>query len=332
MGAAGTERPADPEQCARAVLMVRPATFYANPETLATNAFQHAQAGPAADTLAAARAEFDGVVAALRAAGVDVAVADADADAMTPDALFPNNWFSTHADGRVVLYPMAAASRRRERRPDMIARLAERYGWRITRTTDLTALETRGLIVEGTGSLVLDRTARLAYAALSPRTHREAVDIACRELGYEPVAFHAHDTQGREVYHTNVLMSVGPSLAVLASSLVSPGTDLRRVFDALERTSKTLLEISAEQVAEFAGNLLFLDAGVAGPVVVVSQRAWRSLTRAQRQLLEKSARPVPCAVDTIEHVGGGSIRCMLAEIFLPGAAPARSMTGGAMPS
>ncbi|HXQ64299.1 MAG TPA: arginine deiminase-related protein, partial [Steroidobacteraceae bacterium] len=146
--------------------MVRPATFYANPETLATNAFQHAIAASAAETLAAARAEFDGAVAALCAAGVEVAVADADVDANTPDALFPNNWFSTHADGRVVLYPMAAANRRRERRPELIAQLAQRHGWRITRTTDLTSLEARGLIVEGTGSLVLDRTARLAYAAL----------------------------------------------------------------------------------------------------------------------------------------------------------------------
>jgi len=332
MNAVDAARSAVARQCARAVLMVRPATFYANPETLATNAFQHAIAASAAETLAAARAEFDGAVAALCAAGVEVAVADADVDANTPDALFPNNWFSTHADGRVVLYPMAAANRRRERRPELIAQLAQRHGWRITRTTDLTSLEARGLIVEGTGSLVLDRTARLAYAALSPRTHREAVDIACRELGYEPLAFHAHDAQGREIYHTNVLLSVGPSLAVLASNLVSSGADRQRVLDALQQTGKMLLDISAEQVAEFAGNVLFLDAGVEGPVVALSQRAWRSLAPAQRQLLEQHARPVPCAVDTIEHVGGGGVRCMLAEIFLPAAAPARSVAAGAMPS
>ncbi|HXQ64387.1 MAG TPA: arginine deiminase-related protein, partial [Steroidobacteraceae bacterium] len=170
------------------------------------------------------------------------------------------------------------------------------------------------------------------YAALSPRTHREAVDIACRELGYEPLAFHAHDAQGREIYHTNVLLSVGPSLAVLASNLVSSGADRQRVLDALQQTGKMLLDISAEQVAEFAGNVLFLDAGVEGPVVALSQRAWRSLAPAQRQLLEQHARPVPCAVDTIEHVGGGGVRCMLAEIFLPAAAPARSVAAGAMPS
>jgi hypothetical protein len=311
---------AAPRQSARTVLMVRPASFYANPETLGTNAFQNVIAASADATLAAAQAEFDGAVESLIAAGVQVVVAAADATAATPDALFPGNWFSTHEDGRVLLYPMAAQNRRRERRPELLVQLADRHGWRITGTTDLSALETRGLFVEGTGSLVLDRVARLAYAALSPRTHAEAVTRVCSELGFEPVCFAARDPAGREVYHTNVIMAAGPSLVVLASEWVAPGADLRRVFDALERTRKTLLDISGEQVGEFAGNLLFLDGGASGPVVALSRRAWASLTRAQRLLLEQHAHPVPCAVDTIEHVGGGGIRCMLAEIFLPGAA------------
>jgi hypothetical protein len=317
MNVASRDSVAVATQCARAVLMVRPAAFYANPETLASNAFQHVVAVPAADTLAAAQAEFDRAAEALTAAGVVVAVAAADAAAETPDALYPNNWFSTHADGRVVLYPMAVPSRRRERRPELVAALARRYGWRITGTLDLSGLEGRGQFVEGTGSLVLDRHARLAYAALSPRTHAAAVATVCRELGYEPVDFHAYDAAGREVYHTNVLMSVGPSIAVLASGMIAPGADLRRVFDALERGGKTLLDISAEQVGEFAGNVLFLDGGRDGPLVALSRRAWASLTRPQRALLEQHARPVLCAVETIEHVGGGGIRCMLAEIFLP---------------
>ena len=314
--------PVRSRQCARSVLMVRPATFYANPETQATNAFQNVIAASAADMLRAARAEFEAAAEALAAAGVGVVVLDAQASAETPDALYPNNWFSTHEDGCVVLYPMSTPNRRRERRPDALVRLAARHGFSITRTVDLTPLEERDLIVEGTGSVVLDRDARIAYAALSPRTHAEAVDIACRELGYEAVAFHAHDSAGREIYHTNVLMSVGPTLAVLASTLVQPGADLRRVFDSLEQTGKTLLDLSATQVTEFAGNVLFLEAGGAQPVVALSRRAWQSLTRAQRQLLEQHAQPVLCAVETIEHVGGGGIRCMLAEIFLPDA-PAR---------
>jgi hypothetical protein len=309
--------PAVATQCARAVLMVRPATFYANPETLATNAFQHVVATPAADTLATAQAEFDRAADALAAAGVEVAVASADAAADTPDALFPNNWFSTHEDGRVVLYPMAVPSRRRERRPELLVALAARRGWRISRMIDLSGLEAAGQFVEGTGSLVFDHAARLAYAALSPRTHAAAVAAACRELGYEAVEFHAHDAAGREIYHTNVLMAVGPSIAVLASTMVAPGADLRRVFDALERSGKTLLDISAAQVDDFAGNVLFLDGGREGPIVAVSRRAWASLTRPQRMLLEQHARPVLCGVETIEHVGGGGIRCMLAEIFLP---------------
>ncbi len=304
-------------QCARSVLMVRPAMFYANPETHPTNAFQNVVAASAADVLSVARAEFEAAAATLADAGVKVLVLDAQPGAETPDALFPNNWFSTHEDGRLVLYPMCTANRRRERRPEALIALAAARRFQITETIDLTGLEERGLYVEGTGSLVLDREARIAYAALSPRTHAEAVEIACRELGYEPVAFHAHDSAGREIYHTNVLMSVGPTLAVLASGLVQPGADLRRVFDALEQTNKTLLDLSASQVAEFAGNVLFLDSGASAPVVALSRRAWKSLTRAQRQLLEQHARPVLCAVETIEHVGGGGIRCMLAEIFLP---------------
>lgn len=306
-------------QCAQAVVMVRPATFYLNPETLATNAFQHAVSVPPEAMLAAARAEFDAAAEAIAAAGVDVAVLEADAAAETPDALFPNNWFSTHTDGRVLLYPMAVPNRRRERQPELLAAVAAARGWRISSTVDLTELETQGLIVEGTGSLVFDHEARIAYAALSPRTHAEAVQAACRAISYDPVVFGAHDSAGREIYHTNVLMSVGPSIAVLASSLVAPGADLRRVFDALERSGKTLLDLSEEQVGEFAGNVLFLDGGRRGPLVAISRRAWASLSRGQRVLLEQHARPVLCSVETIEHVGGGGIRCMLAEIFLPGA-------------
>ena len=313
----GRSRQPNEAQCARTVLMVRPATFCANPETLATNAFQHVVKASAGAMLRAAQAEFDAAAEALAAAGVEVVVAAADAAAETPDALFPNNWFSTHADGRLVLYPMAVPNRRRERRPEMLAALAAQHGWEIAQTLDLRGLEQRGQIVEGTGSLVFDRAARLAYASRSARTHEEAVNVACAALGYEPVLFNAHDQAGREVYHTNVLMAVGPTIAVLASSMIAPGAGLRRVFDALDESEKQLLDISAEQVAEFAGNLLFLDGGAQGPLVAVSRRAWASLTRAQRVLLEQHARPVLCGVETIEHLGGGGIRCMLAEIFLP---------------
>jgi hypothetical protein len=306
------------QQSTGSVLMIRPATFYSNPETLGTNPFQHAVDAPRAGTLAAAQAEFDMAASALADAGIDVVIADADASADTPDALFPNNWFSTHADGGIALYPMAVANRRRERRPELLRAIAAQRGWKIRSIVDLTTLEEQNLYVEGTGSLILDRTHRLAYACRSARTHDTAVEAFCDAFGYRSVIFDAHDEAGRPVYHTNVMMSVGPTLAVLASGLVAPGAGLRRVFDALESSGKTLLDLSAEQVNEFAGNILFLN-GSSGPVVAISRRALLSLSRAQRLLLEQHARPVVCSVETIEHLGGGGIRCMLAELFLPDA-------------
>src|ERR1700728_1691991 len=316
MSAPSQPRAITSAQCTRTVLMIRPATFYSDPETSATNAFQHVSDADPATTLEAVRREFDAAVAALEAAGGAVIVVDADPGADTPDAIFPNNWFSTHSDGRIVIYPMATPGRRRERRRDIFHHVAAGHGCNVTGTLDLTGLEDRGLFVEGTGSLVFDRDARLAYAALSQRTHQQAVVFACAALGYEPVSFQAHDQEGREIYHTNVMMSVGPTLAVLASSFLKSGADLRRVFDALERTNKARLDISADQVANFAGNVLFVDSA-AGPSVVLSQRAWKSLAKPQRRVLEQHALPILCGVETIEHIGGGGIRCMLAELFLP---------------
>lgn len=298
------------------VLMVRPATFYCNPETQGSNPLQHAVDVPRAGSLAAAQAEFDAAAAALAEAGIEVIVADADPSADTPDAIFPNNWFSTHADGRVALYPMAVDNRRRERRPDLLRQVAAQHGFGLTSMVDLSGMESQGQFLEGTGSLVLDRPHRLAYACRSARTHDAAAEAFCETFGYRSVLFDAHDEAGRPIYHTNVIMSVGPSLAVLASGLIAPGAGLRRVFDALEASGKTLLDLSAEQVREFAGNVLFLE-GAAGPVVAISRRALLSLSRAQRLLLEQHARPVVCAVETVEHLGGGGIRCMLAELFLP---------------
>jgi len=305
-------------QSTASVLMIRPASFYSNPETIGTNPFQHTVGASRADTLAAAQAEFDAVATALRDVGIDVVIADADPAADTPDALFPNNWFSTHADGRVALYPMAAPNRRRERRLELLQSIAAERGLNLRSVVDLSGLETQGLYLEGTGSLILDRPHRLAYACRSPRTHETAVEAFCEAFGYRSVLFDAHDEAGREIYHTNVIMAIGADLAVLASSLVAPGAGLRRVFDALESSGKVLLDLSVEQVQEFAGNVLFLE-GAAGPVVAISRRALASLSRAQRLLLEQHARPIVCGVETIEHLGGGGIRCMLAELFLPDA-------------
>jgi len=327
-----TQPIAPARQAARTVLMVRPASFCSNPETLASNAFQQASARPAAEILAAARREFEGALAELLHHGVEVGVLDEEAGANTPDALFPNNWFSTHADGQLILYPMAAPNRRRERRPEALAALAQRHGRQIARTTDLSALEASAAFVEGTGSLVLDRVHRIAYAARSGRTTSAGVAAACEALGFEPLLFCAEDGHGRPIYHTNVLMSVGPRLALLGEALIPAALERARLAEALERSGHERLLLDAAQIAAFAGNVLFLESASGEPLLVISARAWQSLRGAQRARIERQATPVLCDVATIERCGGGGIRCMLAEIFLPLTAGAAAQRGRPEPA
>jgi hypothetical protein len=319
-------------QAARTVLMVRPASFCSNPQTRPSNAFQQDLARPAAEILAAARREFEGALGELLRHGIEVAVLDEAPGAATPDALYPNNWFSTHADGQLVLYPMAVPNRRLERRPEALRALALRHGRSITRTTDLSTLEAIESFVEGTGSLVLDRVHRIAYAARSGRTTAAGVAAACAALGYEPLLFSAADAQGRAIYHTNVLMSVGPRLALLGEALIPALLERARVAEALERSGHERVLLSPEQIAAFAGNALFLESASGEPLLAISSRAWQSLARAQRARLERQATPVLCDVATIEQCGGGGIRCMLAEIFLPLTAGTAAQRGRAEPA
>jgi hypothetical protein len=315
--------PADAHrQCAKAVVMVRPATFYSNPETLETNQFQHAVRASAAETLLAAQAEFDQAVDRLMQAGIEVMVMAADPLADTPDAVFPNNWFSTHADGRLLLYPMSTPNRRRERRPEALQTLLSANGYAVESVLDFSTLEQVDCLVEGTGSLVFDRRASRVYASLSARTHPEGVTSVAKALGYEAVIFQAHDVHGRRVYHTNVIMAVGDSVAFLADGLIQDRAERTRVMDALRASGKAVLSLSAAQVDEFAGNALFLDSPTQGPCVALSERAFESLQGQQRQWLQRHANPLLVQVPTIERLGGGGIRCMLAEIFLPKVASA----------
>jgi len=303
-------------QCADTVLMVRPACFYADPQTVVTNAFQQVTDEAPAALLQLAQAEFDAAVTVLRGAGVGVLTIDAPAHADTPDALYPNNWFSTHTDGTLVLYPMASINRRRERLPDIATYLTKDTRRVIRQTVDLTALETESLYVEGTGSLVIDHDAKLAYAALSPRTDPVAVEQVCRLLDLKPILFHAYDEKRQAIYHTNVLMALGETLAIVASELIVE-QDRARVLEMLAGSGKALLEISSSQVTEFAGNALFLRSAQGSPLLALSARAWRSFSKTQQALIHAHAIPVLPDVPTIERVGGGGIRCMLAEVFLP---------------
>ena len=319
-GLAARQR-ASRQQCAGAVLMIRPASFAYNPETAATNAMQQSSAGDAGDAGLAARTEFDRFVQALASEGVSVGIAEDTPQPVKPDAVFPNNWVSFHHDGTVVLYPMHAPSRRHERRQEVIDSVVANLGFKVTRVVDLAIRENEGKALEGTGSLVLDHVQRIAYASLSPRTHPDVVEEWCRELGYEPVMFDAADRRGVPPYHTNVLMSIGERAAVVGSAAIVE-RDRGRVLDRLRASGRDVIEIGHDEVARFAGNMLEVaswDEALGDcRVLVMSAAARQALSpRTYERLSGSTDAVLAVPVPTIEKLGGGSVRCMLAEVFLP---------------
>ena len=307
------------QQCADAVLMVLPGSFGFNEETAATNTFQQRQAVPDPNAAQAARAEFGQLVQALRSEGVSVCVVEDSVDPAKPDAVFPNNWVSFHDDGTLVLYPLQSASRRVERRQDVIASAVTELGFRVSHLLDLTHYESAGHFLEGTGSLVLDHQQRVAYACLSPRTHAEVLtDWAC-ELDYEVVSFSAADRHGVPLYHTNVLMCIGERLAVVGSEAIV-SADRGHVLDRLRASGRELLEIGHDAIERFAGNMLELgtwdEALGDSRVLLMSESARRALTPGQfAQLSGCTDTVLAVPIPTIEKLGGGSVRCMLAEVF-----------------
>lgn len=314
-----------PHQAASAVLMVRPAAFGWNPETSGSNTFQAIAPANGRDAAQRAVAEFDALATALTGAGVTVhAFADRD-DPSCPDAVFPNNWVSFHADGSVVLYPMLARSRRLERRLDVLDGLAQRGACRIERLLDLTRYELQGRYLEGTGSIVFDHLARIAYACLSPRTDAVVLDELCAGLGYTPVTFTATDRAGVPVYHTNVALSIGTGYALLCAEAV-PAWQRGALLERLAAHDRRVLTLDHVQMAAFAGNVLELRGAGRARVLAGSQRAFGSLAPAVRETLEACTdRIVAVPVPTIEELGGGSVRCMLAEVFLPPPLPATAV-------
>lgn len=304
----------DRRQSCRCLLMVRPEAFGFNPETAATNAYQVPSPGLDRDIAAAARREFDACVESLSAAGASPLVFPDLPGGASPDAVFPNNWVSFHGDGTAILYPLAAPGRRRERRPDLPAELARAHGFHLGRVIDLTGLEARGRYLEGTGSLVLDRCNHVAYAALSPRTDAAALAEFAARSGYRVVAF-ATRGPGGPVYHTNVVLGLGTGLAVCGAGMIEPA-DRDRVLGELRAGDREVLVLGEAEVAAFAANLLEIEAGGA-PAFVLSRRALAALAPDQRRILERHGGLVPVSVDTIERVGGGGVRCMLAEVHLP---------------
>lgn len=312
------DRPRSEPQSARAVLMVRPAAFGSNPLTAASNRFQRDLPGtPATEVQQRALREFDALAAALDAAGIAVCVADDAPEPIRPDAIFPNNWVSFHADGTAVLYPLMAENRRLERRMDILETLSRSCGFRIERTVDLTHHENSGAFLEGTGSLVLDRVHRLAFACPSPRTDLEPLGDFAQQLDYEIVSFEGCDAGGTPVYHTNVLMGIGERFAVFCTDAVRDSKRRAAVVRILEDGGHEVLELTHEQMQAFAGNLLELENDRGEKVIAMSETARQSLSAEQCARLERHGRLLAHAIPTIERCGGGSVRCMLAEIHLP---------------
>lgn len=306
-------------QCTDTVFLVRPAAFGFNAETAATNRLQRGNAAPEPQTQRRALAEFDAMVAALRSEGINVCVVDDTPQPAKPDAVFPNNWVSWHDDGTVVLYPMQAVNRRAERREDIVTAVAEATGFRIARVLDLTRHERDGRFLEGTGSLVLDRVARVAYACRSPRTDARVLGEWCEAMGYESELFDATDRAGVPLYHTNVLMGIGDTFSAIGVECVAPA-DRVRVLERLASGGRTVIELDREEIEAFAGNLLELatwdEALGDSSVLVLSATARAALAPgrfAQFAACTDTVLSVP--LPTIEQAGGGSVRCMLAEVF-----------------
>lgn len=310
------------QESANAVVMIRPHRFFSNPETAADNAFQRGTAAEDSEKISQrAQKEFNEAVDSLRGAGVTVHVFDDTATPEKPDAIFPNNWFSTHQDGRIALYPMYSPARRRERRRDIIDALRKNY--RVTEVVDYSDYETRNCFLEGTGSLVLDHSNRIAYVSLSKRSDPELVKKFCADFRYEPVVFESASSDGRPIYHTNVMLCVGSNFALAGLEMITDSAAREKVRARLQTTGKQVIELSPNQVENFAGNALELH-GTKGKVLVLSERAAANLSTAQRATIEKEATLLPLSLPTIE-LAGGSARCMLAEIFLPNVAAAASL-------
>jgi len=304
-------------QLASAVLMIRPAGFESNPLTAASNRFQGRNDSPPEQQQIDAEAEFDNLAAALEAAGITVVQVDDTAEPHKPDAIFPNNWVSFHADGRVVLYPMEAPNRRTERRQDIIDTLASQYAFQVREIVDFSHHEQNGHFLEGTGSLVLDRVNRIAYACLSSRTHLDVLGEFAQRLDYEVIAFDAVDRNGAAIYHTNVLMNIGEELAVICDEAIPRDDQRDAVIRSLEGTGHEVLTLDFDQMDSFAGNMLELRSSSGQRVITMSAQARDSLRKSQLKTISANAQIISVPLENIESSAGGSVRCMLAEIHLP---------------
>ncbi|BBM82849.1 citrulline utilization hydrolase CtlX [Candidatus Uabimicrobium amorphum] len=304
-------------QTAQSIIMMRPSHFSANSETASSNAFQSSVAIPKDISLKAIE-EFNNMVEILRNNNIEVIVIDDDPQPPKPDTVFLNNWFSTHDSGLVIVYPLESQIRRQERRLDIFDTLERKYRCLYSEITNLSIMEHEGKYLEGTGSLVLDRRERVAYMCVSSRSNAHVLNMFCHKAGYRGVTFHAYDENDVPVYHTNVMMSVGDKFAIVCSESIKNDAERVQVVSSLEESSREIIEISHEQMRSFAGNALEVCNGDEENFLVISRRAFDSLDAQQIEKINKYAKPLPIAIPLIELHGGGSVRCMMAENFLPG--------------
>jgi hypothetical protein len=295
------------------ILMIRPVAFGFNTQTAESNAFQNRDDDQQAVQQKAVQ-EFDDFVKVLRENGVSVTVINDTPEPHTPDSIFPNNWVSFHNNGDIFLYPMQAGNRRLERREDIIRQLEETF--KANHVIDLSRFEAKNQFLEGTGSMVLDRENKIAYACISPRTNAEVLKAFCDYTGYKAVTFDAFDQNGQAIYHTNVLMAIGSKFVVICLDSITNEQEKEAVISSLKSTGKEIIDITFDQMNHFAGNMLEVKSANGGSLVVMSQAAYNSLTSEQKVGLEKYGKLVYADINTIETNGGGSARCMMAEVHL----------------
>ncbi|HZW63789.1 MAG TPA: arginine deiminase-related protein [Flavobacteriaceae bacterium] len=307
------------QQITNTILMIRPVQFRMNEQTAVNNYFQEDLDIKNKEINARAQEEFDAFVFKLKSRGVNVVVVEDILESDTPDSIFPNNWVSFHENGTVALYPMFAENRRKERREDILL-LLEEQGFVINEIMDYTAAEEESVFLEGTGSLLLDRVHKIAYCALSPRADEDLFIEFCEDFDYFPVVFTANQTVNGErlpIYHTNVMMCLGEAFAVICLDSIDDKKERKQVLHHLKETHKEVVAITETQMHQFAGNMLQVKGENNQSFLVMSEAAYRSLTPQQVSTLEKHSAIIYSSLETIETCGGGSARCMMAEVFLP---------------
>ncbi|MGI6342594.1 MAG: citrulline utilization hydrolase CtlX [Bacteroidales bacterium] len=293
------------------ILMVRPLQFAYNEETAQNNQFQ--KKSDPVSVGEKAKKEFDDFANLLRENDVEVIVVQDTVEPWTPDSVFPNNWFSSHASGELVLYPMFAGNRRKERKPEVMNLLVEKL--KHTKVIDLTQWEEKNEFLEGTGSMIFDRCNRIAYACRSSRTSEKVLSDFCSRMNFDSVVFDSVDPNGNLIYHTNVMMEVGTQVAIVCLESIKNEKERENLVSRLKSTGKTIIDISFEQVTQFAGNMLEIKDRSGNPIMVMSASAHRSLTPEQEKIITDCNKIISPELNTIETNGGGSARCMIAEIF-----------------